>query len=343
MDKNVVSAKPIISIIVPVYNVEKFLKRCLDSIFEQQFSNSFEVIAVDDCSTDNSLEILKEYQKTESRLIIIEHNVNKKLSCARNSGIVASTGEYIMNVDSDDWLLPGALKELYHIISAYKVDIVVFNYVRENELGIQTNIEIIKNNTIVTDKKEITNLFVGACWNKIVKRELLNDLIYGKVGLNSEEDLVYSAEILLKSKMIYLSKGFYYSYFINSTSITNSISPVNFLKTKHITLSQLELIFNKYKADSYFVDYYLDYFEKWIYLEFAKLHYWYKGNFEEVLVLVNSLRKSPFVINERTLKLELAFNNKRKCLIEVYNRFGFKIALSIYLKSLLRNLKKYSS
>lgn len=336
MDKNVVLAKPIISIIVPVYNVENFLKRCLDSIFEQQFTYTFEVIAVDDCSTDNSLEILKEYQKTESRLIIIEHDVNKMLSCARNSGIIASTGEYIMHVDSDDWLLPGALKELYHIISDNKVDIVVFNYVRENELGIKINIKIIENNTIVTDKKEITDLFVGACWNKIVKRELLNDLIYGNIGLNSEEDLIYSSEVLFKSKSIYLSCGFYYSYFINSSSITNSISPVNFLKTKHITLSQLELIFNKYNADKYYRDYYLDYFEKWIYLEFAKLHYWYKGNFEEVIVLVNTFRKSPLVINKRAIKLELAVNNKRKCLLEVYNRFGFKMALSIYIKSLFK-------
>jgi hypothetical protein len=225
---------------------------------------------------------------------------------------------------------------LYHIISDSKVDIVVFNYVRENELGIKTNIEIIKNNTIVIDKKEITNLFVGACWNKIVKRELLSDLIYGKVGLNSEEDLIYSSEVLLKSKSIYLSCGYYYSYFINSSSLTNSISPVNFLKTKHITLSQLELIFNKYNADKYYTDYYLDYFEKWIYLEFAKLHYWYQGNFEEVLVLVHTFRKSPHVIKERALKLELAVNNKFKCLIEVYNRFGFKMALSIYIKGFLK-------
>jgi glycosyltransferase involved in cell wall biosynthesis len=341
MDKNVVFAIPTISIIVPVYNVEKFLNRCLDSIFEQEFPFPFEVIAVDDCSTDNSLEFLKEYQKTESRLIILEHNVNKKLSCARNSGIVASTGEYIMHVDSDDWLLPGALKELYHIISEHKVDIVVFNYVRENELGIKTNIEIIKNNKIVTDKKEIIELFVGACWNKIVKRELLKDLIYGKVGLNSEEDLIYSSEVLLKSKSVYLSRGYYYSYFINSISITNSISPIDFLKTKHISLGQLELIFNKYNTDRYYIDYYLDYFEKWIYLEFAKLHYWYKGNFEELLVLVNTYKKSTIVKSEHAVNFELAYNNKRKCLIEVNNRFGFKMALSIYVKSLFRN-KKYS-
>jgi hypothetical protein len=154
------------------------------------------------------------------------------------------------------------------------------------------------------------------------------------MGLNSEEDLIYSSEILFKSQTIFLSCGYYYSYFINSSSITSSISPVNFLKTKHITLSQLELIFNKYNAERYFIDYYLDYFEKWIYLEFAKLHYWHKGNFAEVLELVNAFRNSPRVIKERVLKLELALKNKRKCLIEVYNRFGFKMALSIYIKGL---------
>ena len=103
MDKNVVMSRPAISIIVPVYNVEKFLERCLDSIFKQQFSSVFEVIAVDDCSTDNSLHVLKEYQKREKRLIIIEHEINKKLSCASKTGIRASTGDYIMHVDSDDW------------------------------------------------------------------------------------------------------------------------------------------------------------------------------------------------------------------------------------------------
>ena len=86
MDKNLNNIKPNLSIIVPVYNVEKYLVRCLDSIFVQNFSGTFEVIAVDDASTDNSLEILKSYSKNESRLKIIEHKSNKNLSisCDRN-------------------------------------------------------------------------------------------------------------------------------------------------------------------------------------------------------------------------------------------------------------------
>lgn len=334
MDKNVVLSRPAISIIVPVYNVEKFLERCLDSIFKQQFSNVFEVIAVDDCSTDNSLYILKEYQKREKRLIVIEHEVNKKLSCARSTGICVSTGEYIMHVDSDDWLLSGALENLYKIVNANSADVVVFNYLRENSLGVQTKIEPIKTNKVVSGKKEVLNLFEGACWNKIVKRELLDDIIYGNVGLNSEEDLVYSIEILLKSKAIYLSKAIHYVYFDNSSSITTTISPVNYLRHQDVVLSQLELIFLKYKPEQYFLDYFLDYFEKWIYLSIAKMHFWNKEDSRVVYDLLEDFQKTAIISKSRIHILKFAIDNKIKCLLEVKKRFGLKTALSIYLKSL---------
>lgn len=336
MDKNVVLSRPAISVIVPVYNVEKFLERCLNSIFEQQFSSVFEVIAVDDCSTDKSLHVLKEYQKHEKRLIVIEHEVNKKLSCARATGIRASTGEYIMHVDSDDWLLPNALEELYQVISKNLVDIVVFNYLRENDLGKQTRVETIKVDEIVSNKTQVLELFLGACWNKIVKRELLDDIIYGNVGLNSEEDLIYSSEILLKSSAIYLSNRIHYAYFLNTNSITHSVSPINFLKSKNLTLSQLELVLIKYKPDNYYKEYYLDYFEKWIFLEFAKIHYWYKGDFEDIYMLVSDMEKSAIMSKSRTDRLELAIDIKTNCLLEVKKRFGFKMALSIYIKSFIK-------
>lgn len=336
MDKNIVLSRPAISVIVPVYNVEKFLERCLDSIFKQQFSSFFEVIAVDDCSTDNSLHILKEYQKHEKRLIILEHAVNQKLSCARKTGIQKATGDYIMHVDSDDWLLPNALEQLYQVILQNLVDVVVFNYLRENDLGKQTKIETIKVNKIATDKKEVAELFQGACWNKIVKRELLEDIIYGNIGLNSEEDLIYSTEILFKSNSIYLSNRIHYAYFFNTNSITYSINPITFLKSKNLILSQLELVFSKYKPDNYYKDYYLDYFEKWIFLEFAKIHYWYKGNFEDIFTLVKDFKKSAIMSKSRAHRLELAIENKKNCLFEVKKRFGFKMALSIYIKSLFK-------
>lgn len=328
---------PTISIIIPVYNVEKFLVRCLDSIFNQQFSGGYEVIAVDDCSTDSSLFILKEYQKREKRLIIIEHKVNSKLSCARATGILAASGGFIMHVDSDDWILPNTLEQLCQIISKETVDVVVFNYLRENDLGKQTTVNAITTSKIVTDKNEVVELFQGACWNKMVKRELLDDIIYGNIGINSEEDLIYSIEILLKSNSIYLSKAIHYVYFDNSSSITTTISPINYLRHQHIVLSQLELIFLKYKPEHYFLDYFLDYFEKWIYLSIAKMHFSNSKDFKVVNDLLGDVKKTSIMARSRADRLQLAIDSKKNCLLEVKKRFGFKMALSLYLKSFKNN------
>jgi glycosyltransferase involved in cell wall biosynthesis len=335
MDKTVILSPPAISIIVPVYNVEKFLNRCLDSIFQQQFSGVFEVIAVEDCSTDNSLQVLKEYQKREKKLVIIEHKANSKLSCARATGIRAASGDYIMHVDSDDWLLPNALENVYQIISTKNVDVVVFNYLRENNLGKQTIINAIKKNKVTINKKEVVEHFRGACWNKIVKRELLEDIIYGKIGINSEEDLLYSIEILIKAKSIYLSDKVHYTYFNNSSSITTTISPTHYLQHQPVVLRQLELIFLKYKLEQFFIDYFLDYFEKWIYLSIAKMHFWNKEDFTVVYDLLDSFNKSTIMAKSRINRLELAIENKIDCLAEVKKRFGFKMAFAIYLKSFI--------
>ncbi len=337
MDKTVILARPAISIIVPVYNVEKYLDRCLDSIFNQQFSGVFEVIAIEDCSIDNSLQVLKEYQKREKRLVILEHKVNSKLSCARATGIRAATGDYIMHVDSDDWLLPNALENLYQIISTKNVDVVVFNYLRENDLGKQIFVTAIQKNKLTIDKKEVVEFFQGACWNKIVKRELSDDIIYGKSGINLEEDLLYSIEILLKAKSIYLSDKIHYTYFDNSSSITTTISPIDYLQHQHVVFNQLELIFLKYKPEQFFLDYFLDYFEKWIYLSLAKMHFWNKENFNLVYDLLDSFNKSTVMSKSRTHRLELAFKNKINCLVEVKKRFGFKMAFAIYLKSFINH------
>lgn len=337
MDQNVTISQPTISIIIPVYNVEKYLVRCLDSIFKQQFSKTFEVIAVEDCSTDRSLTVLKEYQKREKRLVIIEHKVNSKLSCARATGIRTATGSYIMHVDSDDWLLPNALEQLFQLVSKKKCDIVVFNYLRENEVGKQTIVNSITEDKIITDRKEVVKFFQGACWNKIVKRELLDDIIYGNVGINSEEDLIYSIEILLKSKTIYLSSATHYVYFDNSSSITTTISPISYLIHQHIVLSQLDLIFLKYKPQQYFLDYFLDYFEKWIYLSIVKMHFWNNDDFEVVYDLLSAFKKSSIISSTRIQCLELAIVNKRRCLLEVKKRFGYKSALYIYLRSFKNN------
>ena len=92
-----------LSIVIPVYNTAVYLKECLDSIINQTYSN-IEIICVDDCSPDNSAEIIKEYAAKDNRIKYIKHSENKKQGAARNTGIDAASGKYITFIDSDDYL-----------------------------------------------------------------------------------------------------------------------------------------------------------------------------------------------------------------------------------------------
>lgn len=116
---------PEISIIIPVYNSEKYLRQCLDSVLNQSFSD-FECICVNDGSTDNSLLILQEYANKDKRFKIIDKQ-NEGVSIARNTGIENAFGEYITFIDSDDWVEIAYLAKLYNFIVDKKIDYVVCN------------------------------------------------------------------------------------------------------------------------------------------------------------------------------------------------------------------------
>lgn len=111
-----------ISIIVPIYNVEMYLEICLDSIIGQNY-NEFEVIGVDDCSTDKSQEIFRSYASADDRFRYLKHNINLGLPSARNTGIFNALGDYLFFLDSDDWIAPNALKNLLDLIENDNVDI----------------------------------------------------------------------------------------------------------------------------------------------------------------------------------------------------------------------------
>ncbi len=126
--------QPIFSIVVPVYNVQKYLAECLDSLLNQSFRD-FEILVIDDKSTDSSLQIAKTYADAHSECIqLLQHPINKGLGGARNTGIEAAAGEYILFVDSDDYLSPNALEKLADLIGKTKADVVefCFEYVDED-------------------------------------------------------------------------------------------------------------------------------------------------------------------------------------------------------------------
>ena len=119
-----------VTICVPVYNVEKYIERCCKSLFEQTYSN-IEYIFVDDRSPDNSIKvvenILQGYPKRKNAVKLIEHSVNKGLAATRNTGIDAASGEYILFVDSDDYLDHNAVELLMNKVEATHADVVIFD------------------------------------------------------------------------------------------------------------------------------------------------------------------------------------------------------------------------
>ena len=124
-----------ISIVVPVYNVENELSRCIDSLINQTFKN-IEIILVDDGSTDSSPLICDEYSKKDNRIIVV-HKSNGVLSDARNVGIEKSSGEYFLLIDSDDYIDVDSCERFEEIICATNADIIVSNAIQEREDGIE--------------------------------------------------------------------------------------------------------------------------------------------------------------------------------------------------------------
>jgi glycosyltransferase involved in cell wall biosynthesis len=341
MDKDLSSGLRKISIVIPVYNVEQYLVRCLNSIFNQQFSGLLEVIAVDDASTDNSLQVLQDYQRNEPRLKVIRHESNKKLSMARSTGMKAISGDYVMHVDSDDWLLNNSLENLYRKCLETDADVVVYNHIKEDSIGKKVFVNGIKKELITTDKQEVHQHFLGAPWNKIVKSHLVRNMISGQVGVNNGEDLIYTTEILLRAKKICLLPENYYVYFVNTQSLTWVVSTEQFLKNLIVVLKQLQILILEYHPSPGFQFFLMNYFEKWIYLESAKIHFSSDANMAKInRSLIGEFFLIPVMDEKRSAKLKISLNNKVINLFEVSKRFGTKVALSILAGGVKRYLFK---
>lgn len=217
---------PKISVIVPVYNVEHFLIKCLESIAKQTFSD-YEVIIVNDGSTDNSLKIAEDYIKIYEDKFKIINQKNGGLGDARNTGIANATGEYLLFVDSDDTISNNALEHLNSLVSKTQADIVIFDYklVDEyfNELFISPGYKI---NSLESNIKEDPALLLSspsAC-NKLFKSELFikSDIRFPKKVWF--EDLRTIPKLYLQSNKIIYSNLPLYNYVQRKGSIMNNVN-----------------------------------------------------------------------------------------------------------------------
>ncbi|MBT2699463.1 glycosyltransferase [Bacillus sp. ISL-40] len=238
--------RPKVSIIVPIYNVEKYLSRCLDSLLVQTLQE-IEIIAVNDGSNDSSLKILRKYEIRDSRIKVIE-KLNGGVSSARNEGIWFATGEYIGFVDPDDWVNPEMYEEMYKNATSENIDIVMCSYIREfenhskikdfnlpNRFRYQDE-EVKKNfmrRLIGPINEEIANPeFLdawGTVWSKLYRAEIImeNNIEFmdlNKIGTN--EDTLFNIEAAYYAKsFLFLNCPYYHYWRANSTSVTSGYKP----------------------------------------------------------------------------------------------------------------------
>lgn len=247
---NLKNNTPEISVIIPVYNVEKYLGDCLESAVNQTFKN-IEIICVNDGSTDNSLNILNSYAKTDERIRIITQK-NKGVSNARNVGLDASKGKYIYFMDADDFLELNALDELHSLIKEKSCDLVIFktlNFI--DETGEYVNIDyydmaeltsILGNKTF--NYSDYVNELIGmdvTVYTKFFKRKIISNIRFAE-GLIFEDNL-FTMELIFNTKSIYFHNKYLYHRRMRENSLMNSSGEM-FMNSLEI-LNRLEELFKR--------------------------------------------------------------------------------------------------
>ncbi|WP_180065135.1 glycosyltransferase family 2 protein [Acinetobacter sp. YH16037] len=214
---------PFISVIVPIYNMEKYIVDLLESLVNQTYKN-FEVILVNDGSTDQSLDICNQYVKCDSRFKLYS-KINGGVALARQYGLEKSTGLYIIHADPDDYLANDALELMVAEVQRTKCDICIGSYsVAYPNKEIKVNVNGISN-TQDFIKKLALNQIHGALWNKLIKSDVCKDTAFLK-DINYMEDKLYLTKILKKNKDLKISciNSNVYFYRQRSNSYTNENS-----------------------------------------------------------------------------------------------------------------------
>lgn len=227
--------QPKISIIIPFYNVDKYIDSCLKSIYNQDITeNDFEVICVNDGSMDNSRNIVVEYQKKHRNLILLEHECNKKLGTARNTGRAIARGKYIWNVDSDDYISDNCLKCIIDQCESNELEILMFNIASFTDTKVVvedflfSSCGVVKEGLICLDE----NISLIGCfcpvWRYVYSKKFLDSNSIFSPEINMGEDVPYAFKSLILSKRVMLVNNVYYYYRINPSSLTNIkiLSPI---------------------------------------------------------------------------------------------------------------------
>ena len=283
-----------ISVIIPVYNVEKYLKRCLDSVINQTYRN-LEIILVDDGSKDKSGKICDEYAQKDKRIIVI-HKENGGVSSARNKGLDICIGDYISFIDSDDWIEEDFFE--YVVNNAKDNDLLIFDYYITNGKSTKwikyrkTKFEISKDECLIELTKAKLQSYL---WVMIFKSELFYNIRFPQ-NRNYEDQAIMHLLIDKCQKIKYCNKAFY-NYYQNLKGITHTVNYKNYRDFLYVNILRGRFLKKKYPK---VYEYHLNY----IYSAIAKLCWLYKND-EGYVIRYQFLRK--FILSRL---LKNIFNSK---------------------------------
>ena len=315
-----------ISVIIPVYNVEKYLRKCLYSVVSQKYEN-LEIILVDDGSTDNSAQICDEFANNDSRIKVI-HKENGGVSSARNFGLNICVGDYISFVDSDDWLEADFYKWVNDNIQ--NNDLLIFDYFIANEkkkrikkIFTEEEKTFSKQECMLELAKETLKSYP---FNKIYNRNIFNDLRFPE-GKNYEDQAIMHLIIHKCNKIEYVSKA-YYNYYQNPNSITHTVSEKNYKDYLYVNFKRGKFL-KKYYPEIY------KYHLNTIYSGIAKLCWFYFGK-DKYKIRYAFLKKVIFkrFINN-LMNSRISMKAKVKMLLALLNIDVIKI---LYSKQMLTKL-----
>ena len=320
-----------ISIVVPVYKVEKYIERCINSILNQTFTN-FELILVNDGSPDRCGAICNDYSKRDKRIKVI-HKKNEGLSAARNAGIKVATGEYIAFVDSDDFINKNMYKVLYENAIKYDADISMcqFKYIYPNDV-IDESLEFYSGEVLIYNNiqalemlyKEKRLQFIVA-WNKLYKKKLFCDISYDYGRTHEDEFIIH--KLLYKSNRITFSLEEMYYYLQREGSIMKS----NFSEKN---LDILDALINRmnFFEENNLKELYFETQNNYIYF-FFDYYFKVKNQLKNEITLKNI--KKQFRMIFKSLLKNRSYNKKAKILwfIFLVNPFMYYYIINNIMKS----------
>lgn len=215
-------SNPKVSVIMPVYNSESYMKKSIDSVLNQSL-REIELICINDKSTDGSLVMLKEIQKRDSRLKIIDNRKNVGPGEGRNRAMKKSMGNFILFVDSDDWLELDACEKLYKIAKSKKAEVV---YIRPKIIygkKVILDKRLFKGNEVENKdevfRKNLRREIAWAPWSKMIRRDLIIENKIAFPPIHIAEDMVFSVKVLALAKKISECKDYLYNYLIREGSL----------------------------------------------------------------------------------------------------------------------------